>query len=194
MARILRKNQKRKTKKRPQIVLSEGIILSGDFCEQREKRWTDYFVRALSLFAIVTGSLGGMLSAFDITYEKWVFFMAALIASLYCASLYFAKWWENIGYVILLAVGILTAYILRQNHYSCRPIKEKAYQKTAKKHVFPGSYSGRAAMGTLFAVALLCTAVIGIAGLLIPKNSFMTAEKEVILSFRQWIQWKICIF
>lgn len=284
MAEILRKKQKRKTKKRLQIVLSEGIILSGDFCEQREKRWTDYFVRALSLFAIVTGSLGGMLSAFSITYEKWVFFMAALIASLYCASLYFAKWWENIGYVlafvfvlnaglglrtyissgfygilndisvaaaeffgsnaqvsyaeqvanhslaisvamcyfalisciitnglisrkmhylpvtafsvlfllvpiyleqepsggyvILLAVGILTAYILRQNHYSCRPKKEKAYQKTAQKHVFPGSYSGRAAMAALFAVAFLCTVVIGIAGLLIPKNSFMTAGKR----------------
>ena len=85
MARILRKKQ-------PQIILSEGILLSVDFCEKREKRWTDYFVRVLSLFAIVTGSLGGMLSAFDITYEKWIFFMAALIASLYCASLYFAKW------------------------------------------------------------------------------------------------------
>ena len=284
MARILRNKQKRKTKKQPQIVLSEGIILSGDFCEQREKRWTDYFVRVLSLFAIVTGSLGGMLSAFDITYEKWVFFMAVLIASLYCASLYFAAWWENVGYVlaflfvlnaglglrtyissgfygilndisaaaaeffgsnaqisypeqvanhslaisvamcyfalisciftnglisrkmhylpvtafsvffllvpiyleqepsggyvILLAVGILTAYILRQNHYSCRSQKEKACQKAAKKHVFPGSYSGRAAMGTLFAVALLSTVVIGIVGLLIPKNSFMTADKR----------------
>lgn len=284
MAEILRNKQKRKTKKQPQIVLSEGIVLSGDFCEQREKRWTDYFVRVLSLFAIVTGSLGGMLSAFDITYEKWVFFMAALIASLYCASLYFAAWWENIGYVlaflfvlnaglglrtyissgfygilndisaaaaeffgsnaqisypeqvanhslaisvamcyfalisciftnglisrkmrylpvtavsvffllvpiyleqepsggyvILLAVGILTAYILRQNHYSCRSQKEKACQKAAKKHVFPGSYFGRAAMGTLFAVALLCTVVIGIAGVLIPKNAFMTAGKR----------------
>lgn len=284
MARILRNKQKRKTKKQPQILLSEGIILSGDFCEQREKRWTDYFVRVLSLFAIVTGSLGGMLSAFDITYEKWIFFMAALIASLYCASLYFAAWWENIGYVlaflfvlnaglglrtyissgfygilndisvaaagffgsnaqvsyaeqianhslaisvamcyfaligciftnglisrkmhclpvtvfsvlfllvpiyleqepsggyvILLAVGILTVYILGHNHYSCRSKKEKACQKAAKKHVFSGSYSGRAAMGALFAVALLCTVVIEIAGLLIPKNSFMTADKR----------------
>ncbi|MBD5536482.1 MAG: transglutaminase domain-containing protein [Lachnospiraceae bacterium] len=284
MARILRNKQKRKTKKQPQILLSEGIILSGDFCEQREKRWTDYFVRVLSLFAIVTGSLGGMLSAFDITYEKWIFFMAALIASLYCASLYFAAWWENIGYVlaflfvlnaglglrtyissgfygilndisvaaagffgsnaqvsyaeqianhslaisvamcyfaligciftnglisrkmhclpvtvfsvlfllvpiyleqepsggyvILLSVGILTVYILGHNHYSCRSKKEKACQKAAKKHVFSGSYSGRAAMGALFAVALLCTVVIEIAGLLIPKNSFMTADKR----------------
>ena len=94
MTRILRKKQQ-------QILLSEGILLSGDFCEQREKRWTDYLVRVLSLFAIVTGSLGGMLSAFNIPYEKWVFFMAALIASLYCASLYFAKWWENVGYVLV---------------------------------------------------------------------------------------------
>ena len=87
MARILRNKQKRKTKKQPQILLSEGIILSGDFCEQREKRWTDYFVRVLSLFAIVTGSLGGMLSAFDISYEKWAFLIAAFLSALYCESL-----------------------------------------------------------------------------------------------------------
>ena len=277
MARILRKKQQ-------QILLSEGIILSGDFCEQREKRWTDYFVRVLFLFAIVTGSLGGMLSAFDITYEKWVFFMAALIASLYCASLYFAKWWENVGYVlvflfvlnagfglqtyigsgfygilndvsdvatdffgsnaqvsfaeqvenhslaisvamcyfalifcifanglisrkmhylpvtvfsvffllvpiylerepsggyvILLTAGILTVYILGQSHYSCQPKKKKVCQKAAKKHVFLGSYSGRAAMGALFAIVLLCTVVIGIAGLIAPKNAFMTKDNR----------------
>ncbi|MDE7267361.1 MAG: transglutaminase-like domain-containing protein, partial [Lachnospiraceae bacterium] len=277
MARILQKKQQ-------QILLSEGIILSGDFCEQREKRWTDYFVRVLFLFAIVTGSLGGMLSAFDITYEKWVFFMAAFIASLYCASLYFAKWWENVGYVlvflfvlnagfglqtyigsgfygilndvsdvatgffgsnaqvsfaeqvenhslaisvamcyfalifciftnglisrkmhylpvtffsvffllvpiylerepsggyvILLAAGLLTVYILGQNRYCCQTKKKKVFQKAAKKHVFSGNYSGRAAMGTLFAVTLLCTVVIGIAGLLTPKNAFMTKDNR----------------
>lgn len=266
------------------IILSEGILLSGDFCEQREKRWTDYFVRVLYLFAIVTGSLGGMLSAFDITYEKRIFFMAALIASLYCASLYFAKWWENVGYVLiflfvlnvgfglqtyigsgfygilndisaaatdffgsnaqvsyaeqienhslaisvamcyfaligciftnglisrkmhylpvtvfsvffllvpiyleqdpsvgyclLLAVGLLTVYILGQNRYSCQSKKKKACQKAAGKHVFSGSYSGKAALGTLLAVALLCTVVIGISGLLVPKNAFMTEDKR----------------
>lgn len=271
-------------KEQPPILLSDGIILSGSFCEQREKRWTDYFVRAMVLFAIVTGSLGGMLSAFDISYEKRAFFAAALLASFYCASLYFAAWWENIGYVlifilvlnagiglqthissgfygilndissdatvffgtnaqvsyaeqvenhslaisvamcyfaligcifanglishkmrylpvtvfslffllvpiyleqepsggyvILLAGGIITVYILRQNRYSCQKKKEKAYQKAAKKHIFSGSFSGEAAAGALLAVALVCTVVVGIAGLLVPRNAYMAENKR----------------
>lgn len=91
-------------KKAGKIALSEGIFLNGDFCERREKQWTDFFVRAFFLFAIVTGSLGGMLSAFDIAYEKAGFFAVALLVSLYCASLYFSPRWENAGYLLVLGL------------------------------------------------------------------------------------------
>lgn len=270
------------------IYLSEGIILSGSFNEKPEKRWPDFFVRALSLFAIVTGSLGGMLSAFGIAYEKRAFFAAALLASLYCSSLYFSAVWENIGYIlvfflvlnagfglqtyissgfygilndisavatsffktnaevsyaeqvgdhflaisiamcyfalvgcifanglisrkmryipvsvfsvffllvpiylekepssgyiILLSVGIIMIYILRQNRYLCRNPKtkscRKASRKAARKHLFSGNFSGRAAMGAMLAVTLLCTGAIGITGLFIPKNAFLSENNR----------------
>lgn len=275
---------KKMQKKQEKILLSEGIVLSGDFCEQHEKRWTDYIVRTLFLSAIIIGSLGGMLSAFNISYERWAFFIAAFLSALYCASLYFSVWWENVGYVLififvlnagfglqtyissgfygilndisasattffessaqisyaeqienhslavsvamcyfaligcifinglisrkmkyfpvtvfsalflmvpiyleqepkggyclLLAAGIVTVYILRQNQYLSHDQKAKAYRKAAKKHLFSGSFSGRAALGALLAITLLCSIVIGITGLIIPKNSYMSENNR----------------
>ncbi len=98
--------RKKSSRETAPIALSEGIYLSNDFlsdnfCMQQEKRWSDFFVRTFFLFAIVTGSLGGMLSAFDIAYEKEGFLAAALLVSLYCASLYLSSRWENVGYILL---------------------------------------------------------------------------------------------
>lgn len=276
MAKNLRRN---KEKKRQDILLSEGILLSAVSDGQREGRWMNLYVRALFLFALVTGSLGGMLSAFHISYAKWAFIVTALLAALYCASLYSAVWWENVGYilifllilnagvglrtyissgfygilndissaaslffesdaqisyaeqienhslaisvamcyfalvgcvitnglisrktkylkafvpavffllvpiyleyepsggyVILLAVGIITVYMLRQNHYSCQRPKPNALEKAAKKHTLTGTFSGRAIMSTLLSVALLCSVIVGIAELLLPRSSYM---------------------
>jgi len=277
-------------KKKQNIFLSEGILLSGGLCEQRKGKLANLLVRAFCLFAIVTGSLGGMLSAFDISYEKWTFFLSAALASLYCASLYYSALWENAGYilifvfilnagfglqtyissgfygilndiaasataffgtaaqisyaeqvgdhslavsvamcyfaligciftnglisrrmryfaaavpavffllvpiyleqepagsyVILLSAGILLVYILRQNQYSCQSPKAKALLKAAKKHVFPWNFSGTAAMGVMLAVTLLCTIVVGIMGLLIPPDSYMTKDNRSIFKLQ----------
>lgn len=280
--------------KQESILLSEGILLSGDFCEPRERRWTDFFVRAFFLFAIVTGSLGGMLSAFDISYDKWIFFAAALLSALYCASLYFAAWWENLGYVLIfifilnagfglqtyissgfygilneistaatsffetnaqvsyaeqienhsLAVsvamcyfaligsiftngliarkmrylpvtvfsiffllipiyleqepsagyvilymsGITAVYIFRQNQYQAQNVKAKAYRKAihkeAKKHHFSGSFSGKAAVGTLLAVLLVCGLVTGLTELILPQETYLSDHTKSSLKLR----------
>ncbi len=277
-------------KKQEKIALSEGIFLNGDFCERREKQWTDFFVRAFFLFAIVTGSLGGMLSAFDIAYEKAGFFAVALLVSLYCASLYFSPRWENAGYlllfglvlyagqglqtyissgfygilndisaaattffetsaqvsyaeqvadhslaisvamcyfaligcslanglishkihclpilfssaffllvpiylerepsaghVILYTAGILAIYVYRQNRYqmlnpNTKPRRKTAY-RAAKKHRFPGSFSGRAAAGALLGILLLCSAACGIVELVLPKDAYITAHSKSV--------------
>ena len=100
MARSIRK------KEQQDILLSEGIRLSAGGLKRGEDRWLNLFVRAAFLFAIVTGSLGGMLSAFEISYSKWTFFLCAFFAALYCASLYSARWWENIGYVLIFLVAL----------------------------------------------------------------------------------------
>lgn len=283
---------KHKTEER--ILLSEGVILSDDFGETREKRWADFFVRAFFLFAIVTGSLGGMLSAFDISYDKWIFFAACLLSALYCASLYFAAWWENLGYilvfvfvlnaglglqtyissgfygilndistaatsffetnaqvsyaeqvenhslaisvamcyfaligcifanglisrkmrylpvtvfsifflltpiylerepsagyVILYMAGILCVYIFRQNRYQLQGIRSRSYKKAvkkaAKKHCFLGNFSGKAAMGTLFAVILVCSTMAGITELVLPRNAYLSGRSKSALKLR----------
>lgn len=271
-----------KRKKQQDILLSEGIILSGCFGGKRERTWANLLVRAVFLFAIVTGSLGGMLSAFHISYAKWTFFLFALLTAFHCASLYASGWWENVGYilifivaayagltlrtyissgfygilndisssaslffesdaqvsyaeqvenhylaitvamcyfaavsciitnglisrkskylaasvpavffllvpiyleqepsgiyVILLAVGIITVYIHRQNQYPYQRPKIKVLQKAAKKHILLGNFSGSAAIGTLLAVTLLCTVITSIVELLIPKDSYMAGN------------------
>lgn len=104
-------------KRQQNIVLSEGILLtddlSGHSAEEKGDRLSSLLVRAFFLFAIVTGSLGGMLSAFHISYAKWGFFLSALIAALYCASLYLSGWWENVGYTLIFIFALYAGLGMR---------------------------------------------------------------------------------
>lgn len=279
-----------KKKQQQDILLSDGIRLSESFPEQRGDKWTNLLMRAAFLFAIVTGSLGGMLSAFQISYSRWAFFLSALLAALYCASLYTAGWWENLGYilifiaalyaglglrtyissgfyailndisaaaslffgsdaqvsyaeqvqnrflavsvamcyfafvgciitnglisrkmkyfaaavpalcfllvpvylehepaggyVVLLAAGLLTVYILRHNQYPCQRPRTKALQKAARKHLFLANFSGSAALGTLLMVTLLCSVTVSAAGLLLPRSAYMAERQRSALKLR----------
>lgn len=274
----------KKNKKQTDIVLSEGILLTGSLYRQREGKFSNLLVRAVFLFAIVVGSLGGMLSAFHISYAKWAFFLCAFLAAFYCASLYLSVWWENIGYllilflamyaglslrtyissgfygilndisasaslffesdaqvnyaeqvenhsfaisvamcyfaligctianglisrkskylavsipsllfllvpvyleyepdalyIILLIVGFVTVYMHHRNRYTCHQPNIKALQKAAKKHTLLGNFSGRAATGALLAVTMLCTMVVALAGLFIPKDTYLQNKKQ----------------
>ncbi|MBD5486085.1 MAG: transglutaminase domain-containing protein [Lachnospiraceae bacterium] len=231
-----------------------------------------------------------MLSAFHISYAKWAFFLTALIAALYCATLYAAGWWENVGYtlafilvlytglgmrvyissgfygilndisssaasyfgieaqvsyaeqaenhflavsvamcyfafvgciiinglisrkgryyaaaipsvlfllvpiyleyepaggyIILFAVGIITVYIFRQNRYQCHRLHPKLLQKAAQKHIFYGNFSSKAAMGTLLAVALLCSIVVSVTSFLFPRSTYMADRKTSALKMQ----------
>jgi hypothetical protein len=51
----------KKNKKHTDIVLSEGILLTGGLHRQYKGALSNLLVRAVFLFAIVVGSLGGML-------------------------------------------------------------------------------------------------------------------------------------
>lgn len=107
----------RNRKCRQDIVLSEGIILSEDLnsisAGGKKDRHGNVLVRAFFLFAIVTGSLGGMLSAFQISYAKGAFFLSALAAALYCATLYASGWWENVGYTLAFILSLYTGIGMR---------------------------------------------------------------------------------
>lgn len=111
------KNNIRNRKNLQDIVLSEGIILTDDLAGTNTGNKNDsrvnMLVRAFFLFAIVTGSLGGMLSAFQITYAKGAFFLSALVAALYCATLYASGWWENVGYTLIFILSLYTGIGMR---------------------------------------------------------------------------------
>lgn len=111
------KNNIRNQKHRQDIVLSEGIILTNDLTGistgNKSDRRVNMLVRAFFLFAIVTGSLGGMLSAFQIPYAKGAFFLSALLAALYCATLYTSGWWENVGYTLIFILSLYTGIGMR---------------------------------------------------------------------------------
>lgn len=104
-------------KQQQNIVLSEGILLSDSLSAlnsaNKADRRINLLVRAFFLFAIVTGSLGGMLSAFHISYAKWAFFLSALVAALYCATLYASVWWENVGYTLIFILSLYTGIGMR---------------------------------------------------------------------------------
>lgn len=280
----------KKNKKHADIVLSEGILLTGGLHRQHKGALSNLLVRAVFLFAIVVGSLGGMLSAFRISYAKWAFFLSAFLAAFYCASLYLSVWWENIGYililflamytglslrtyissgfygilndisasaalffgseaqvnyaeqvenhsfaisvamcyfaligctianglisrkskylavsvpsvlfllvpvyleyepsagyVILLTIGFITVYMHRRNRYTCHQPNVKTLYKAAGKHILLGNFSGRAAMTALLAVTMLCTIVVTLAGLFIPKSTYLQAQKQSALKLR----------
>ncbi len=274
----------KKNKKHTDIVLSEGILLTGGLHRQYKGALSNLLVRAVFLFAIVVGSLGGMLSAFQISYAKWAFFLSAFLAAFYCASLYLSVWWENIGYIlilflamytglslrtyissgfygilndisasaslffgseaqvnyaeqvenhsfaisvamcyfaligctianglisrkskylavsvpsvlfllvpvylehepaalyiILLTIGFITVYIHRRNRYTCHQPNSKTLYKAAGKHILLGNFSGSAAMTALLAVTILCTIVVTLAGLFIPKDTYLQSQKQ----------------
>lgn len=93
---------RRKKKIQKETMLAEGIRLSGQFYEQKENRLLTLFLKAVIVYFLVMGSLGGMLSAFEIHCNMVVLHIIILLAAWYCVCLYYRKKWENIGYVLLL--------------------------------------------------------------------------------------------
>lgn len=103
---MIRRKKKVERKNR----LAEGILLSNRFYEQKENRKVTLLIKAIMVYLLVEGSLGGMLSAFEIQCEMLVLHIVIFLGAWYCACLYYRKKWENIGYILLfflmLGVGI----------------------------------------------------------------------------------------
>lgn len=83
----------------------EGIeLVTKSLDQQTESRVGILFVNALLVFCITAGGMGIVLSAIDSDYQAWIVELVTLVASLYVAFLYYRKWWENVGYIVLLVV------------------------------------------------------------------------------------------
>lgn len=84
-----------------------GILLTDDFYEQKENRLYTIIVKAVIVYLLTMGSLGCILSCIGTAYYKPVVYIAVFLEALLCASLYYRKLWENIGYLLILIVVII---------------------------------------------------------------------------------------
>ena len=83
----------------------EGIeLVTKSLDQQTESRIGMLLVNALLVFCITAGGMGIVLSAIDSDYQTWIVELVTLVASFYVAFLYYRKWWENVGYILLLVV------------------------------------------------------------------------------------------
>lgn len=89
-------------KKIESIPLAEGIQIEEQYARQMESRLITLLLKGVIVFLLVFGVIGGVLSAFQIAYSVKIFALVVMLASLYCALLYYNKLWENIGYLLLL--------------------------------------------------------------------------------------------
>lgn len=93
------------------MTLTEGLTICQDQLP-KEKRLETLFIKGFVVYLLVMGVMGSYLSALDVDYSQPVVHIVVLLCSLYCASLYYSKLWQNTGYIILLAVIAAGGYFL----------------------------------------------------------------------------------
>lgn len=95
--------------------LTEGMLLRTDLLEQRENRVYTLLLKGILVYLIVMGGMGCYLSALDVQCSMPVIHIVLLFASLFCSTLYYTKRWQDVGYLLLLAVMFFSGSGLR--HY-----------------------------------------------------------------------------
>lgn len=78
----------------------------------KEKLYLALF-RGMLIFLAVYGSLGIYLSGFTVSYDKNLVIIILGVMSLYMGLIYYNKWTENIGYIVLLAGFAASAFYMR---------------------------------------------------------------------------------
>ncbi len=80
----------------------KGIIISCDgVCGEEKRRYT-LLLKGLLVYLTVMGSMGCFLSSLDINYSAITLHLVIFLCAIFCSSLYYNKYWENAGYVLLL--------------------------------------------------------------------------------------------
>ena len=91
--------------------LTEGLaICPGRLA--KENRLKTLFVKGVVVYLLVMGVMGSYLSALDVECFWLVMNVIVFLCSLYCASLYYSKLWQNTGYLLFLAVIAAGGYFL----------------------------------------------------------------------------------
>ena len=102
------RNGKKETKT-DQTVMAIGKIALE---QPKEKLYLALF-RGILIFFAVYGSVGTYLSGFMVSYDEKMFVMILGIVSFYMGLIYYNKWTENIGYIVLLAAFAVLAFWMK---------------------------------------------------------------------------------
>lgn len=91
--------------------LTEGLTICPDRLA-KENRLKTLFVKGIVVYLLVMGVMGAYLSALDVECFWLIMHVIVFLCSLYCASLYYNKLWQNTGYLLFLAVIAAGGYFL----------------------------------------------------------------------------------
>ena len=109
----------RKKKKEDEVHKGDLMVAEGIYLKQADMKnghiVLNCFLRALIVFFLVLGSIGGFLSAFDISYNVAMVFVILLVLSMYFSFLYAASkmLYRDFGYIIFFAIFVFAIYVLR---------------------------------------------------------------------------------
>lgn len=103
--------QNKEGQKTDSMALTEGLTICPDQLA-KESRLKTLFVKGFLVYLLVMGGMGSYLSALDVDFSWLIMHIVVFLCSMYCASLYYSKLWQNTGYVLLLAVIAAGGYFL----------------------------------------------------------------------------------
>lgn len=106
--------KKKKTEHNEDIRLAKGIYLQQPVMDNGHIIY-NCLLRSLIVFLLVFGSVGGFLSAFQISYNYILVIVFYLLLSMYFSFLYAASkfWYRDIGYILFFGVFIAAIFTFR---------------------------------------------------------------------------------
>lgn len=106
--------KKKKTEHNEDVLLAKGIYLQQPVMDNGHIIY-NCLLRSLIVFLLVFGSVGGFLSAFQISYNYILVIMFYLLLSMYFSFLYAASkfWYRDIGYILFFGIFIAAIFTFR---------------------------------------------------------------------------------
>lgn len=93
------------------IELTEGMTICPEY-QGSENRMKTLLLKGVLVYLLVMGVMGSYLSALDIRFSWVALHVVIFLCTMYCASLYYSKLWQDIGYLLLLGAMAAGGYLL----------------------------------------------------------------------------------
>lgn len=87
--------------------------MKTEYGVQKENRAYTLLLKGVLVYLIVMGGMGCFLSSLHVEYASWVVHIVVLFTAVFCSMLYYNKIWENVGYLILLEIMLISGNGLR---------------------------------------------------------------------------------